>query len=165
MLSTEFALLLDEYNSMCKRFRKVRSGGFSLIEIMIAFVLGLMAMLTLVGLFPAGITAVQQSSDSVQSQTIAQAYLDYIREYYQTETRLPASFPASGSNFDCTPGAVQPLVFRGVTQQQMTFTCSYNYINVGGVGQTPEHRIEFTISWSSPQRGNESKTYEEYVIN
>lgn len=134
------------------------------MEIMVAFMLGLMAMLTLVGLFPTGITAIQQSSDSIQAQAIAQAYLDYIREYYQTETHLPASFPASGTSFDCTPGAVQPLVFRDVTQQQMTFSCQYAYVNVGA-GQTPEHRIEFTISWSSPQRGDESRTYEEYVIN
>lgn len=135
------------------------------MEIMIAFVLALLGMLTLVEIFPIGITSIQQSSDSVQSQAVAQAYLDYIREYYQTETRLPSTFPASGTSFDCTPGAVQPLEFRGVTQQQMAFTCSYTYANVGGVGLTPEHRIEFTISWTSQQRGSQSRTYEEYVIN
>jgi Tfp pilus assembly protein PilV len=147
-----------------KAIRKRQSRGFSLMEILVAFMLGLLAVLTLAGLFPTGIVSIQQSSDSVQSQAIAQAYMDYIREYYQTETRLPTGFPASGTNFSCTPGSLQPLVFRGVTQQQMTFTCQYTYKNVS-LGATPEHQIIFTISWSSPQRGAESRTYEEYVIN
>jgi len=47
----------------------------------------------------------------------------------------------------------------------MTFTCDYTYLSVGGVGQTPEHQIEFTIAWTSTQRGAETRTYEEYVIN
>jgi len=135
------------------------------MEMMVAFVLGLTAVLTLVGLFPTGITAIQQSSDSVQAQAIAQAYMDYIREYYQTETRLPTGFAASGTSFDCTPGAEQPMTFRGVTQQNTTFTCVYNYTSVASLGATPEHRIDFTVSWSTPQRGAESRTYEEYVIN
>lgn len=141
-----------------------RSRGFSLMEIMVAFVLGLIAVLTLLGVFPSGITSIQESSDSVQAQSIAQAYLDYIREYYQTQTGVPASFPASGTSFSCTPGGVQALEFRGVTQSQMQYTCSYTYSNVSA-GSTPEHRIDFTVSWSSEQRGSQSRTYEEYVIN
>ena len=141
-----------------------RSRGFSLIEIMVAFVLALTAVLTLLGVFPQGITAIQSSSDSIQAQAVAQAYLDYIREYYQTQTGVPAGFPASGTSFSCTPGGVQPLQFRGVTQSQMQFSCLYTYSNVA-VGSTPEHRIDFTVSWTSPQRGDQSRTYEEYVIN
>ena len=141
-----------------------RSRGFSLMEIMVAFVLALTAVLTLLGVFPQGITSIQESSDSIQAQAIAQAYLDYIREYYQTQTGVPNSFPASGTSFSCTPGGVQPLQFRGVTQSQMQFSCVYTYSNVA-VGSTPEHRIDFTVSWTSPQRGAQSRTYEEYVIN
>lgn len=141
-----------------------RSRGFSLMEIMVAFVLALTAVLTLLGVFPQGITSIQESSDSIQAQAIAQAYLDYIREYYQTETGVPSGFPASGTSFSCTPGGVQPLQFRGVTQSQMQFNCIYTYSNVA-VGTTPEHRIDFTVSWSSEQRGSQSRTYEEYVIN
>ena len=136
------------------------------MEMMVAFVLGLTAVLTLVGLFPTGITAIQQSSDSVQAQAIAQHYMDYIREYYQTETRLPTGFTASGTSFDCTPANEQPMTFRGVTQQNTTFTCVYTYVNVATLGATtPEHRIDFTVSWTTAQRGSESRTYEEYVIN
>jgi len=141
-----------------------RSRGFSLMEIMVAFVLALTAVLTLLGVFPQGITSIQESSDSIQAQAVAQAYLDYIREYYQTQTGVPAGFPASGTSFSCTPGGVQPLQFRGVTQSQMQFSCVYTYSNVA-VGSTPEHRIDFTVSWTSPQRGAQSRTYEEYVIN
>lgn len=141
-----------------------RSRGFSLMEIMVAFVLGLIAVLTLLGVFPQGITSIQESSDSIQAQAVAQAYLDYIREYYQTETGVPSGFPASGTSFSCTPGGVQALQFRGVTQSQMQFSCIYTYSNVA-VGTTPEHRIDFTVSWTSPQRGAQSRTYEEYVIN
>lgn len=134
------------------------------MEIMVAFVLGLIAVLTLLGVFPQGITSIQESSDSVQAQAIAQAYLDYIREYYQTQTGVPNTFPASGTSFTCTPGNVQALQFRSVTQSQMVFTCVYTYQNVA-VGSTPEHRIDFTVSWTSQQRGSQSRTYEEYVIN
>ena len=155
--------MFDKYDLSRKRNRS-RSRGFSLMEIMVAFVLGLIAVLTLLGVFPQGITSIQESSDSVQAQAIAQAYLDYIREYYQTQTGVPAGFPSSGTSFTCTPGGVQPLEFRSVTQSQMAFTCVYTYSNVA-VGSTPEHRIDFTVSWSSEQRGNQSRTYEEYVIN
>lgn len=141
-----------------------RSRGFSLMEIMVAFVLALTAVLTLLGVFPQGITSIQESSDSIQAQAIAQAYLDYIREYYQTQTGVPNTFPASGTSFSCTPGGVQALQFRSVTQSQMAFTCVYTYSNVS-VGSTPEHRIDFTVSWTSAQRGSQSRTYEEYVIN
>jgi len=134
------------------------------MEIMVAFVLALTAVLTLLGVFPKGITSIQESSDSIQAQAIGQAYLDYIREYYQTQTGVPNSFPASGTSFTCTPGGVQPLQFRSVTQAQMAFTCVYTYSNVA-VGSTPEHRIDFTVSWTSAQRGSQSRTYEEYVIN
>jgi len=151
-------------NDLSKKQTQSRSRAFSLVEIMVAFVLGLIAVLTLLGVFPTGITSIQESSDSVQAQAIAQAYLDYIREYYQTQTGVPASFPASGASFSCTPAGVQPLKFRSVTQSQMQFTCVYTYSNVA-VGSTPEHRIDFTVSWSSPQRGSQSRTYEEYVIN
>jgi Tfp pilus assembly protein PilV len=155
--------VVDKNDSNKKRIT-ARSRGFSLMEIMVAFVLGLIAVLTLLGVFPSGITSIQESSDSIQAQAIAQAYLDYIREYYQTQTGVPNSFPASGTSFSCTPGGVQPLQFRGVTQSQMQFSCSYTYSNVS-TGSTPEHRIDFTVSWSSEQRGNQSRTYEEYVIN
>ena len=151
-------------NDLKKKRSGSRSRGFSLMEIMVAFVLGLIAVLTLLGVFPQGITSIQESSDSIQAQAVAQAYLDYIREYYQTETGVPAGFPASGTSFSCTPGGVQPLQFRGVTQSQMQFNCIYTYSNVA-VGTTPEHRIDFTVSWTSPQRGAQSRTYEEYVIN
>lgn len=144
--------------------RRARDRGFSLMEIMVAFVLGLIAVLSLLGVFPSGITSIQESSDSVQAQAIGQAYLDYIREYYQTQSGLPTGFPSSGTSFSCTPGGVQPLQFRSVVQSQMQFTCVYTYTNVA-VGSTPEHRIDFTVSWSSPQRGAQSRTYEEYVIN
>lgn len=144
--------------------KRSRERGFSLMEIMVAFVLGLVAVLTLLGVFPSGITSIQESSDSVQAQAIGQAYLDYIREYFQTQTGVPASFPASGTSFSCTPGGVQPLQFRSVTQSQMQFTCVYTYTNIA-TGSTPEHRIDFTVSWTSPQRGPQSRTYEEYVIN
>lgn len=151
-------------NDLSSKRNRPRSRGFSLMEIMVAFVLGLIAVLTLLGVFPQGINSIQESSDSVQAQAIAQAYLDYIREYYQTQTGVPNTFPASGTSFSCTPGGVQPLEFRGVTQSQMQYTCSYTYSNVA-VGNTPEHRIDFTVSWSSEQRGSQSRTYEEYVIN
>lgn len=151
-------------NDLKRKRITAHSRGFSLMEIMVAFVLGLIAVLTLLGVFPSGITSIQESSDSVQAQSIAQAYLDYIREYYQTQTGLPAGFPASGTSFSCTPGGVQQLEFRGVTQSQMQYTCTYTYSNVSA-GSTPEHRIDFTVSWSSEQRGNQSRTYEEYVIN
>jgi len=142
---------------------RARSRGFTLMEIMIAMVLGLLAMLSLLGVFPTGIASIQESTDSVQAQAIAQAYLDYIREYYQTETTVPSTFPASGTSFDCTPGGVQPLEFRSVTQSQISYTCVYTYTNVGTT--TPEHQIEFTVSWTSEQGGTQSRTYEEYVIN
>ena len=142
-----------------------RSRGFTLLESLVAFVLTLIAVLALVSLFPAGLVSIQQSGDSTQAQAIAQHWLDYIREYYQTETRLPSGFPASGSTFDCTPTNEQQMIFRGTNQQQMTFTCDYQYVNVAGAGGTPEHRIDFFITWSTPQRGTESRTYEEYVIN
>ncbi|HEY7993985.1 MAG TPA: hypothetical protein VID24_07245 [Candidatus Eremiobacteraceae bacterium] len=145
--------------------RRTSVRGFSLIESLIAFVLGLLSILALVGIFPTGLTAIQQGSDSVQAQSIAQAYLDYIREYYQTEGGLPASFPASGVSFDCTPGSLQPLMLQSAVQQQLTFGCVYTYANVGGVGKTPEHRIEFTVSWTTEQRGAQTRTYEEYVVN
>ena len=138
--------------------------GFSLMEMMVAFVIALVAVLALVGVFPAGLTSIQQSADSVQTDGIAQEWMDYIREYYQTETRLPAGFPASGSSFDCTPGSLQASKLRGVTQTATTFTCTYTYVNVG-VGGTPEHQIELNVSWTTAQRGTESRTYEEYVIN
>ena len=141
-----------------------RSRGFSLMEIMVAFVLALTAVLTLLGVFPSGITSIQESSDSIQAQAIGQAYLDYIREYYQTQGGVAAGFPASGTSFSCTPGGVQPLQFRSVTQSQMAFSCVYTYTNIA-TGSTPEHRIDFTVSWTSPQRGSQSRTYEEYVIN
>ena len=157
------AMVFDK-NVLSKKRNQTRSRGFSLVEIMVAFVLGLIAVLTLLGIFPTGISSIQESSDSVQAQAIAQAYLDYIREYYQTQTGPPGTFPASGTSFSCTPGGVQPLEFRGVTQSQMAFTCVYTYSNVSA-GSTPEHRIDFTVSWSSEQRGSQSRTYEEYVIN
>src|SRR5690348_15168173 len=157
-------VVVFDKNVMSKKRTQSRSRGFSLMEIMVAFVLGLIAVLRLLGIFPSGITSIQESSDSIQAQGIAQAYLDYIREYYQTETGVPSGFPASGTSFSCTPGGVQPLQFRSVTQSQMAFSCVYTYSNVA-VGSTPEHRIDFTVSWSSEQRGNQSRTYEEYVIN
>ena len=157
-------VVVFENNDLKKKRSGACSRGFSLMEIMVAFVLGLIAVLTLLGVFPSGITSIQASSDSVQAQAIAQAYLDYIREYYQTQTGLPNSFPASGTSFSCTPGGVQPLQFRSVTQSQMQYTCSYTYANVSA-GSTPEHRIDFTVSWTSEQRGSQSRTYEEYVIN
>jgi len=145
--------------------RRKNARGFSLVESLIAFVLGLISVLTLTGLFPTGLQAIQQTSDSVQAAAIGQAYLDYIREYYQTEAGLPVSFPATGAAFDCTPGAVQPLMMRDVVQGQISFTCSFTSTNVGGLGATPEHRIEFTVGWTSTQGGAQSRTYEEYVIN
>jgi Tfp pilus assembly protein PilV len=156
-------VLFDKNDLKIKR-RLSRPRGFSLIEIMVAFVLALVAVLSLLGVFPSGITSIQESSDSVQAQAIGQAYLDYIREYYQTQGGVAAGFPASGTSFSCTPGAVQPLQFRSVTQSQMPFSCSYTYTSIG-TGSTPEHRIDFTVSWSSTQRGSQSRTYEEYVIN
>jgi Tfp pilus assembly protein PilV len=156
-------VLFDKNDLKIKR-RLSRPRGFSLIEIMVAFVLALVAVLSLLGVFPSGITSIQESSDSVQAQAIGQAYLDYIREYYQTQGGVAAGFPASGTSFSCTPGAVQPLQFRSVTQSQMQFSCSYTYTSIG-TGSTPEHRIDFTVSWSSSQRGSQSRTYEEYVIN
>ena len=157
-------VMVFDKNVLSKKRTQTRSRGFSLMEIMVAFVLGLIAVLTLLGIFPSGITSIQESADSIQAQAIGQAYLDYIREYYQTQTGVPAGFPASGTSFTCTPGSVQPLQFRGVTQTQMAFSCVYTYSNVA-VGSTPEHRIDFTVSWSSEQRGTQSRTYEEYVIN
>ena len=144
--------------------RKKRCRGFTMMEMLVAFMITLVAVLSLVSVFSTGVVSIQQSSDSDQAQAVAQAWMDYIREYYQTETHLPAGFPTSGSTFDCTPYAAQPSLFRNVTQQQTTFTCDYQYLNVG-VGQTPEHRIDFIVTWTTQQRGTETRTYEQYVIN
>ncbi len=81
--------------------------GFTLMEMMVAFMLTLVAVLSLVSVFPTGITSIQQSSDSVQAQTIAQAYMDYIREGYQTETHVPTGFTPAGTAFNCSPGSTQ----------------------------------------------------------
>jgi Tfp pilus assembly protein PilV len=144
--------------------------GFTLMEMIIAFMLTLVAVLSLVSVFPTGIQSVQGSSDSLEAQTIAQWYLDYIREFYQINSDVPPGFgpgttitvtPPSGTLPNSSSDSYQQ--FRGVSVTPTTYSLSYTEQNVA-TGSTPEHLITLTVTWTGVN-GSHTRSFQEYVEN
>lgn len=132
-----------------------RTRGFSIVEIYVALVIAMIGVLGTVSIFPAGVTSVQSSGDSLQAQAIGQAYLDLIRSYYQSTSNPPPNFAPGQTVTASAPSGEQ---FRSQIQAPAVYTLSYTV----ATAPSGENDILLTMNWSDAG-GSHTRRYEEYV--